>query len=155
MCNWTKQLLENVLPIARFNIFSPLSFICSEPHYWCKLWTNICRNLCLKDSLCTERWMSLAFFVSNATAIARPLLFCVFEIVLESELWTPFFALFLCSEDGDGFPCSVCGSSVYAAFRLSRWCRLHPVIFPAAVSKNLHQWVKSSRSNTLVSCFAE
>lgn len=76
-----------------------------------------------------ERWMSLGFFVSNATAIARPLLFCVLEIVLKSELWTPFYALVLCSEDGDGFSCSVCGSSVYAAFRLSRWSRLHPESF--------------------------
>lgn len=32
----------------------------------------------------TERWMNLGFFVSNATAIAQPLLFCVFEIVLKS-----------------------------------------------------------------------
>lgn len=68
-----------------------------------------------------ERWMN-GFFVSNATAAARPLLFSVFEIVLKSELWTPSLCL-------DGFSCSVCGSSVYAAFWLSRWSRLHPESF--------------------------
>lgn len=101
-----------------------------------------------------ERWMSL--FVSNATAIARPLLFCVLEIVLKSELWTPF----------------LCLSPLFRGWRwiflfcvwIQRLCCLQAqqvksitsrVIFPAAVSKNLHQWVKSSRSNTLISCFAE
>lgn len=93
---------------------------------------QIYAEVCLKRSLCTEhgtvnepRFLCVQCD-SNSPTFA---VLCVWDSVEELALNTFFYALVLCSEDGDGFSCSVCGSSVYAAFRLSRWSRLHPESF--------------------------
>lgn len=153
----------NKAAIRKCSSYCPLSYLFSSVFYLfgASLLMQVMNKSMQKSvfkslPLYRTRWMNLGFLCVQCNSNSPTFAVLCIEIVLKSELWTPF----------------LCLSPLFRGWRwiflfrvwIQRLCCLQAqqvksitsrVIFPAAVSKNLHQWLKSSRSNTLVSCFAE